>query len=270
MFFSIVTAFFVSFLLVYTAPGSFTVKAMSFNIRTKNAETVDPERWSARKNICVDVINRNSPDVIGIQEGEPEQLDYLASMSNGEWDRSHSILYRKDKFKIAEEGVFWYSDTPDVQSKSWKQDMIRSCRWVLFEKNSGGTFYFYNTHWTYTSNRAREKSAKLLVDRISKRSNKDVPYIVVGDMNAAENERSIRYLKNNGKAPMKDTFRDLKRDINNVGTYHQWSGDTDGSKIDYVLAGGKEFKTISATIDHFKKDGKYPSDHFPVIGEIQF
>ena len=58
-------------------------------------------------------------------------------------------------------------------------------------------------------------------------------------------------------------------DEQQVGTFHAFSGEARPDKIDYVFA-LPEAKVRSAEIIRFNRDGRYPSDHFPVAAEVAY
>ena len=53
------------------------VKVMSFNLRLDTPADGD-NRWDNRKAACIDLITDRRPDVLGIQEGLPHQVQFLA------------------------------------------------------------------------------------------------------------------------------------------------------------------------------------------------
>ena len=61
----------------------------------------------------------------------------------------------------------------------------------------------------------------------------------------------------------------LYPDAKEVGTFNAFRGQTGGAKIDYVLT-NPWAKVISAEIIRVNRDGRYPSDHFPVVAKIVF
>lgn len=68
---------------------------------------------------------------------------------------------------------------------------------------------------------------------------------------------------------MADTFRVLHPNEKAVGTFNGFKGRTKGSKIDYIFVCA-EFQTLEAVIVRTSRDGRYPSDHFPVTAELRF
>jgi endonuclease/exonuclease/phosphatase family metal-dependent hydrolase len=70
-------------------------------------------------------------------------------------------------------------------------------------------------------------------------------------------------------APLTDAFRSVNvTSPKEQGTRHDFSGDKNGPRIDWILA-TPEFTPRSASIDHTKEGGRYPSDHFPVTAVLR-
>jgi endonuclease/exonuclease/phosphatase family metal-dependent hydrolase len=137
----------------------------------------------------------------------------------------------------------------------------------------------FNTHLDHQSQPAQELGAELIAQRMGRRSHPD-RIILTGDFNAGEANPAMRYLKGEVRAvPSKsgpcavvptlvDTFRVLHPDDTTVGTFHGFSGKRDGEKIDYVLA-SPDWKVLDACIAYDNSDGRYPSDHFPVMAVVK-
>ncbi len=259
------------------ADESLDIDVMSFNIRYGTAR--DGENiWDNRKKQVSDVIRQYSPDVLGLQEALRFQIDEIRTSlpeygetglgrdggSEGEYS---AILYRIDRFNVDESGTFWLSDTPEVPSTHWGNRIRRICSWArFFDKQSGAAFYFYNTHLDHKSQPSREKSVRLIVDFIQKRTHQD-PFVLAGDFNAGEDNPAIKYLK--GKGNMADTFRVLHPDAKDVGTFNGFQGISDGPKIDTIFV-GPSTSILQASIVRTEEEGRYPSDHFPVTASLRF
>jgi exonuclease III len=52
-------------------------------------------------------------------------------------------------------------------------------------------------------------------------------------------------------------------------TFNGFKGGTAGSRIDFVFHTA-DFTTTAAAIDRTARDGRYPSDHYPVTAVLQF
>ena len=271
--------------------GDLELTVMSFNIRYGSAND-GQNHWKNRKEMVFDVIRDHPSDVVGLQEALRFQMDEIREAlpvygeigvaredGNSEGEYS-SILYRTDRFGVGESGTFWFSDTPEIAgSNTWGNACIRICSWArLIETKTGKAFYIFNLHLDHVSQPSREKSAVLLAERIKNRRYKD-PFVVTGDFNAGEDNPVIKYLKSEiavegpdgSKAktpvPMVDTFRVLHPDVNDVKTAHAFKGTRQGNKIDYVFV-PPGTKVLEAEILYDNVDGRYPSDHYPVIASF--
>jgi endonuclease/exonuclease/phosphatase family metal-dependent hydrolase len=70
-------------------------------------------------------------------------------------------------------------------------------------------------------------------------------------------------------AAFKDSFRVLHPDAREVGTFNGFKyGQAGGEKIDFVFVEpGAE--VLAAEIVRSSRDGRYPSDHFPVTARVR-
>jgi endonuclease/exonuclease/phosphatase family metal-dependent hydrolase len=261
------------------------IRVMTFNIRTGTANDGEND-WSLRKEFVCDVIRQYTPDVLGVQEACRFQLDEFnqrlpeygeigIGRDGGTEGEYSSILYLKQRFDVNESGTFWLSDTPTTPSAHWGNRHRRICTWVrLIDKKSTLAFYVYNTHLDHQSQPAREKSAQLIMKYIHERTHPD-PFVLTGDFNAGEDNPVIGYL--NGTAtfaepnpiPLVDSFRMLHPNDKGVGTSHGFTGASDGPKIDYIW-GAPDIRTSEASILRINREGRYPSDHYPVTAQLRF
>ena len=260
-----------------------SLRVMTFNIRNGRAKDGD-NSWKHRKLFAADVIRGAKLDVIGLQEAFRFQLDDLRKelpefeeigegRDGGQRGEYSAILYRSSRFTALDSGTFWLSDTPDKKSRSWGNRYLRICTWVrLKEKKTEQSFYVFNTHFDHQSQNARLRSSQLIAKRINNRKHKN-PFVVTGDFNADESNPVILYLKRKSKnlpeSPivLVDTFRQLHPNKKSVGTGGGFEGRVDGKKIDYVFV-QPEAKVVTASIIRTNRNGRYPSDHSPVLAEI--
>jgi endonuclease/exonuclease/phosphatase family metal-dependent hydrolase len=252
------------------------LKIMSFNIRYGTADDGE-DSWEYRKENTFATVKTFNPDVFGLQEALQIQIDeFLAQMPNfacvgvgrddGKQAGEHScIFYSKDRFVADTTSNFWFSDMPSVPgSKTWGNNITRICSWVLLkDKITGKSFYFFNVHLDHQSQPSREKSAKLLVARIAEKS---LPVILTGDFNCDENNPAIKTILDFG---LIDSYRKLNEKKTDEGTFHSFSGKTDGEKIDFIFV-SKDFDASKSEIVHTSYNGRFPSDHFPVTSVISF
>ncbi len=258
------------------------LQVMSFNIRYGTAKDGD-NQWSARREMMFDLIRERDADLIGLQEALAFQIDEIlaaapgyAALGVGRDDAGRdgefsAILFKKNRFRVADAGTFWFSDTPEVPaSTSWGNNTTRICTWARLIDRDGFGFYLFNLHLDHQSQPSRERSSLLLRQRIESRAFPANPVIVTGDFNAGENNPAITSLVSKSpEAPFVDTYRVLHADETTVGTFNGFKfGNTAGDKIDYVLVQpGTE--VITAEIIRTSRNDRYPSDHFPVVATIR-
>lgn len=253
------------------------LRVMAFNVRVP-VEADGPDRWEARRDLLVDTIRDARPDVIGTQELVAAQAGYIVEALPGyAWfgsgrrgaqgdagDEHMGVFYRRDALRLVESGDFWLSDTPGVPgSISWGNLYPRMVTWGLFERTvDGRRFYLLDTHLPYREQDgpARVRSARAILQWIAELP-ADVPVILVGDFNDVPGSETHRTLVGGlhdawAGAPVRD---------GPDGTFHGFKG-VPGERIDWILHRGLQPRR-AATLT-VQVDGRYPSDHFPVLVEF--
>lgn len=269
--------------IVFDPAVAGTVKVISFNIRYGTAND-KLDSWPNRKDFVFDLLADSKADVIGMQEVLDLQsselqkaLPQYGMVSVGRDDgqsagEACTILYRRDRFTLGDSGTFWFSNTPwEPASKHWGNNIPRICTWArLIEKSTGKAFYLYNVHLDHESQPSREKSTRLLAKEIAGRPSAD-PYVVTGDFNIGLNNPAMLYLQKigfgNPYPRLTDSWQLVYPDMAAPGTFHGFTGQPTGDKIDHILV--TDSKVLDASIDTRQKDGRYPSDHFPVTAVIR-
>lgn len=269
-------------LLSPLAASSEPIRVLSFNLRYINSEDLREKAWSSRRNQVAEVILRDQPDILGVQEALRPMLDDLdarlkgyAELGVGRQDgllkgEYNAILVRTERFTVQATGTFWLSDTPDAAgSRSWGNNVVRICTWAkLWDKKSRRVFHVFNTHFEHESQPAREKAAALLLERIAARQPTG-PFLFMGDLNAGP-ENPIHELFRNAPEKPVDVWKTLHPDVSpsEAGTVHGFKGHKSGGRIDYIYA-SPDFRLIDAEVLHDSKSGIWPSDHFPVRTTIE-
>ena len=259
---------------------------MTFNIRAGTAFWDGLNCWNKRKQIVVDTLIDNAADVIGLQEALdfqvehiqnalPQYAKYAVGRSNGKKKgEACAIFYRKERFRLADSGTFWFSKTPGKPgSKDWGNLFPRICTWVrLVDKADQTSFYVYNLHLDCWSQNSRRKSVRLLADRIVARKNQD-PFIVMGDFNMEMDNPGMMYLHKIGYQTPYPKMTNAWLSVHpgkttDIGTRHNFRGRSKGPKIDHITT-SQNTQAFDVNIDRRKLAGRYPSDHFPVIATIR-
>ncbi len=262
-------------------PG--VVKAMTFNIRVDSI-LGGFHRWKGRKEIVFDVLKDNDADVIGLQEALysqtqdvqqalPQYNNYAVGRNDGKQKgESCAIFFKKDRFQLIDSGTFWFSDTPSLPgSKDWGNMPPRICSWVLLrDKTISSDFYVYNVHLDAFSQNSRKKSTRLLLERIATRKTHD-PFIVMGDFNMDMDNPAMEYLqKSDIQSPypkMVDAWQSIHPGEGGKGTRRNFKGNFSGKNIDHIPV-SEHIKVLEVNIDRYHVNGRYASDHFPVIAKL--
>jgi endonuclease/exonuclease/phosphatase family metal-dependent hydrolase len=261
------------------------LRVMSFNVRY--AAAPDGENaWPKRTELFFDTIAAFAPDLIGFQEVLAVQHDALTArmpeygftgvaridgQRQGEWA---CLAYRKARFTAVDSGNFWLSATPEVAgSKSWDAGQTRICSWVrLRETATGKEFFFANTHLDDKGNVSRQEASRLLASRLPQLA-ASLPALLTGDFNLTEDNPAYAILvqpTTPGAIRWIDSFREVNPQRGpEEASSHSFKGRTKGSRIDFIFHTDHFLATESA-IDRTTREGRYPSDHYPVTAVLQW
>ena len=258
-----------------TSVAASELKVMTFNVRTMTGND-GLNDWNHRRDLFADTIRQLHPDVIGTQELYKQQGDdTVARLPEYTWfgrdrfgkhtDEHMGIFYRKDTLKLIESGDFWLSDTPDkVGSITWGNVFPRMVNWALFERMADHKrFYLLDTHYPYrdSDEDARSRSAHEINAWIAKLP-KDVPVILTGDFNTGPDSESHKTLT----ATLKDAWDAAPKREGPAETFHNFTGNAT-KRIDWILYRGVTPTSVQTVTT--SKDGRYPSDHFPVEASFE-
>jgi endonuclease/exonuclease/phosphatase family metal-dependent hydrolase len=274
------------------ADGHASLRVMTFNIRYDNP--ADGENgWKHRKDWLAEIVNREHPDIVGMQEvlaGQfkdlKERLHGMKAFGVGRDDGKQSgefvpIFYREERYHALEHGTFWLSKTPDKPgSKDWDAAITRTVSWLkLKDTRSGDVFFAVNTHFDHKGKEAREKSAALVVERL-RTEFAGHPVILTGDFNTRPDSPPYEILV--GKTEIKTMagekhkdliFRDsflhsAARPTGPESTFNGFKEIAPHVRIDFIF--------VTPTIDVLKiktlddqKNGRFPSDHLPVVADVR-
>jgi endonuclease/exonuclease/phosphatase family metal-dependent hydrolase len=192
--------------------------------------------------------------------------------SRGEFS---AIFYRKDRFDLLRSSTFWLSETPDVAgSKGWDAALPRIVTWAKFkDKQSSGEFFHFNTHFDHRGEQARQESARLLLSRIETIT-AGSRAVVTGDFNANESSEPYRIMAGGGSQGVrpKRHFKDARYSSEQAhhgpsSSFNGFKALVPGQKIDHIFV-GEGTKVLQHGILSDSWDGRWPSDHLPVLAEI--
>lgn len=265
------------------APG-LNLKAMTFNIRYDNPGD-GPDAWGKRRAWVADLIDRQEPDVLGMQEVLKRQADYLATeLTQYEWygvgrddgktrGEYSPIFYKKGRFERLDQGTFWLSEKPEQPgSRSWDAAITRICSWVkLKDRTSQREFFVFNTHFDHRGEEARQQSATLIRRMITQLA-PEQPWVLLGDFNATPEGEVYQRLSQSqaGVVDVVDSY--TAPQVKPVGPDSTWNGFQAvqaGRRIDYVFVSAKA-KVLRVEVVVEQREGRFPSDHLPVTTTVQW
>jgi len=254
-----------------------TLRVMSFNVRYA-AKSDGPDIWENRRDFMVATIRKHNPDLIGTQELLYAQGQYLdQAMAEYQWfgvsrrgnqeDEHMGVFYRTDRLTLVDSGNYWLSLTPErAGSSAWSMSLPRMVTWGLFElKSNKQRFLFTNTHFAHRreDDHARLMSARIIAHRLSMYE-ESMPLVVTGDFNAPASGPTYETLT----ALMKDAWTTAAKKSGPEGTFHGFKGTPGAARIDWILYRAP-WKAAEAHTLTDNRDGRYPSDHFPILAVFE-
>ncbi len=252
------------------------LRVMTFNIRYGTAPDGE-NSWPKRKDLVFDVLRDYKPEILGMQEALRQQLDeilqefphYAAVGVGREADGAGEyspLVYDRTRLDVLQSETFWLSDTPTVRaSKSWGNEITRVCTWArLLDRTNNRVLRVDNTHWDHISQPSRLKSGELIAKKLQEHADSE-PLIVMGDFNIGPLDPAREPLV---KAGLRDSFVDIHADEARAGTFHAFSGKPTSDKIDAILV-SQDWQVLAAEIVRTARDGRFPSDHFPVTATLR-
>ncbi len=251
------------------------LKVISYNILCYGPDQYD---WTLRHEMVTDLLNSQRPDSFGVQEAHYDWMqtlfaalpdyDYVGvGRDDGEKDGEFSaVFYLKDKFNLLDSGTFWLSETPDVPGKGWDAACTRVCSWAkLQEKESGEIYVHMNTHLDHIGPVARTKGLQLILDCAEKFGE---PIVLTGDFNFAEGCDLYKQMTSGKLVDTKHATDDTMNHYTYNAFYPLLNTKGDPEVIDFVNV-TKDIKVKKYRVLTDRPDGKFPSDHFPVMAEIE-
>jgi len=250
----------------------------TYNLRYKNNNDTG-NLWVNRAPVIESLIRFYDFDILGTQEGLIEMLNdisnalpqyerYGIGRDDGKDAGEHSaIFFKKDKFTMLKHGDFWLSETPEKPSLGWDATCCnRICSWVyLQDKKTKKNFYVFNTHYDYQKDLARNESSKLILKRIKMIAG-DQPVIFMGDLNGDNETQWYKAIANS--SILTDTYNDAKFPYANNPSFQDFGKEINRTDvIDHIFV-TKDFSVKKWGILSDTYHGKYPSDHFPVLTEL--
>ena len=258
-----------------------SIRVFSFNILTDNCKKTGGRTFAERSKLILDEFLAYEPDLIGFQETQPPQRQWLidnftdfqvcgVGRDRDLLGESNVVLFRKSRFDLVFLETFWLSDTPRIPGSRFSTDQsdcprICTCT-TLRERESGRCLRHYNTHLDHVGAFAQAQGISLILNRIaSDYAENPLPVVLTGDFNVTPD--SLVYKSVVTFAGCREPLKDVTADVG--PTFHGFRKDWPGSKIDYVFTtlpcdASKSFAARN------EKDGLPFSYLYPVGADLEF
>lgn len=250
----------------------------SFNLRFDNPRDTG-NLWADRAPVVAALIRFHDFDILGTQEGLKNQLDdistalpeftrYGLGRDDGKDKGEHSAIYFKnEKFTLLQKGDFWLSQTPDKPSMGWDGKCChRICSWVHLQDNkTKKKFFVFNAHFDHQGIEARKESSKLVLQKIKEIAG-SAPVVFTGDLNGDHNSTWYQTLAASNF--LKDTYKEVKYPYANNASFNAFGGARNRTEIIDHIFTTRQFAVSKWGVLTDTYNGKFPSDHFPVLAEV--
>jgi len=276
----------------------------SFNIRYPEPADGDYV-WDNRKDAVCKFILTRKPDIIGMQEVERVQAEYILSKVKDEYglygigretgkniletttdETSNTLLYKKSRFNLSAKGTFWHSDTPDqvpVKNKandygSWHTTHPLCTSWLKLADNDklGRTVWLFNTHYQNNKNcpnapQLRMLESNLHISRIPVVTGGSIgtgcrdAVFLLGDFNSSFSTDELQRLRT---VPLGYAREDAaKSSFRNTDTDNGYG--KGGGIIDHMFFCGP-LTSLTYSVDKRDYGILYMSDHYPILSEFSY
>lgn len=193
---------------------------MSWNVRGSDLDSGPTTSWNIRKNLAREVLEYIHPDIIGLQEAQPNQKNFFTSFG---YNLSETILYNPNKLTLVDSEIVWFS--PDgTRVRAWDASSPRGVTWSIFNvKDNNESIIVFNLHLDHIGYQSRMESIKILKNTIQQIHQKEgfLPTLILGDFN------SVKYTEV-WDSVMELHFKDAALELYNQDgveyTYHHFHG----------------------------------------------
>ena len=251
------------------------IKIIDYNLRCANDENGNSiQERSVRFR---EVMKKYTPDICGFQEVVPEWVTYLEAdyptygkhiqYRSASSKEGTMVMWNTATMERLEEGHFWLSPTPEVESNgaAWGEGQLnRIVAWAKVKvKATGSVFVFFSTHQNNAGTHP-ENSAKTILAQ-AKKLGVGTKYggFCMGDYNVGPwSAGHVGMMEGN-------IFSDINEDLEQcadttVNGYHTGSST---NIIDFVFYTPAKVLPIHYEVVDMEIDGNYVSDHRGIYAE---
>lgn len=256
------------------------MRIMTFNLRTDFILDIN-NRWKDRAHIAYDLIAEYDCDIIGVQEFTNSMYEDISRelpnyrivgkpRSKKIASERNDILVSK-KHEILESNTFWLSESPEkVGSSVWYSVYPRICTTAVVKLNNNKAIRVYNTHLDCFFSKARQYGLNKIEHYIGKQYEEDgLPIILMGDFNATPNSKLIKRFSESTASNKKFiAVQETRKGMYSMATMSKFRGSKKGRHIDYIFV-SEDFDIMNTEIVNYNKSGRYPSDHYPILADLE-
>lgn len=251
------------------------ITVMSYNIRCIAPEDLFRKSWFYRAKLVLQTIAQEQPDILGLQEVSPLHEHYLrkhligytflvAYRSQSGIQEGMMLAYRTDRFDAIDSGMFWISETPEMESKDWGSAFPRVAVYAtLQDKRTAQRFTVLDTHLDHISEEARGEGMRVLCEQKQARGWQNT--LLMGDMNDYDTSLQYTYATSHGFA---DAAEEAQLCYHGKGaTYQGYGQRLDAKRIDYIYC-TPLWQVADYHVADTTFDGVYASDHFAIVAIV--
>lgn len=244
-------------------------------------------RWPQRLPRIVDTLSEMKPDILGVQELYPNQVNDLMPYLENDYaffarpcsdGEMNGIFYLKERFEVVGSQVWYMTETPSAPNSA-TLTMLQ-----LKDRRTGRQFAIFNTHLAFSNIEKRHFQVHFICQQMASLV-KQMPVLLTGDLNTFPNRLDL------GKLPfydgdylhrllLKNALYDAKEMalIGHLGPYGTFTnGSDDGSPfngtgtpgvfLDHIYISAGIIPLIHA-VQPGTVGGLYPSDHMPLLVDV--
>lgn len=178
------------------------LRIVSFNIENRLGEPIGTR--NSRLRHCAAFLKSLEPDLVALQEVEPTAWQCLRDelavdeavftpRADGECTGEGVPVFRLNPdLAVLDHHSFWFSETPDIPSRSWRAAHPRVCSALRVGDGAAQPLWLFNLHLDHRSRQARVRSLDVLRDHLRELTAPDDRIIICGDFNMPGYRKSLR------------------------------------------------------------------------------
>lgn len=267
------------------------IRIISFNLkRDFGIPLRRSHKWGERRALAAQFIKESGATIIGVQELLPDMREDVCKLLDVGYsvlgfgrfsglkpkDDEHSdIIIKNAEARVNLIKTFWLSKNPEHLSRAYYALFPRICTVAEVYINSlGRSVRVFNTHFDHICGWARVLGVKVILEYMSNYNQTNpMPIILMGDFNCKPDSLPIRMLRGHLKEFPGINLTDVYSCLDPSGvsnTLHNFSGKVKpgACPIDYIFV-SDDFEIIDSKIITEPVNGRYPSDHYPLLATLR-